>query len=220
MRIARCGRAACRGHEPSPGRGSGAVIFTKQPLAKNTALCYGPPMEIAARPAPPKAAKRPRGRPRKTVEDRDDGNRRQQLLRSAATPVPAQGLRRHQHARHRGGGRHAERLAVLSLQEQGGAAVRRDGGGHALGHRAAAAGAARAAHGDARRRRPAAHPDPQPLRRAARPGQRLHPGHAVRGALDHAAPARGAGASCKASTRRPGCRCWTRCTRAASSRPT
>ncbi len=30
------------------------------------------------------AARRPRGRPRKTVEDRDDGNRRQELLRSAA----------------------------------------------------------------------------------------------------------------------------------------
>ena len=42
-------------------------------------------MEIAARPAPESAApKRPRGRPRKTVEDRDDGNRRGELLRSAA----------------------------------------------------------------------------------------------------------------------------------------
>ena len=40
-------------------------------------------MEIsAARPA--HSAKRPRGRPRKTVEDRDDGNRRGELLRSAA----------------------------------------------------------------------------------------------------------------------------------------
>src|SRR5512141_3252008 len=29
-------------------------------------------------------AKRPRGRPRKTLEDRDDGNRRRQLLSSAA----------------------------------------------------------------------------------------------------------------------------------------
>ena len=42
-------------------------------------------MEIAAaRPAPESAPKRPRGRPRKTVEDRDDGNRRGELLRSAA----------------------------------------------------------------------------------------------------------------------------------------
>jgi AcrR family transcriptional regulator len=32
----------------------------------------------------PAPAKRPRGRPRKTVADRDDGNRRQELLRSAA----------------------------------------------------------------------------------------------------------------------------------------
>src|SRR5829696_6435854 len=32
----------------------------------------------------PGAVKRPRGRPRKTIEDRDDGNRRGELLRSAA----------------------------------------------------------------------------------------------------------------------------------------
>ena len=36
----------------------------------------------AARPVD--SVKRPRGRPRKTVEDRDDGNRRGELLRSAA----------------------------------------------------------------------------------------------------------------------------------------
>src|SRR5687767_12836920 len=42
-------------------------------------------MEIAAAiPAADTLAKRPRGRPRKTVEDRDDGNRRGELLRSAA----------------------------------------------------------------------------------------------------------------------------------------
>lgn len=40
-------------------------------------------MDIStARPAD--SVKRPRGRPRKTVEDRDDGNRRGELLRSAA----------------------------------------------------------------------------------------------------------------------------------------
>ena len=32
----------------------------------------------------PAAERRPRGRPRKTVQDRDDGNRRQEVLRSAA----------------------------------------------------------------------------------------------------------------------------------------
>jgi AcrR family transcriptional regulator len=42
-----------------------------------------------APPGPPAGAgagagKRPRGRPRKTVQDRDDGNRRQEVLRSAA----------------------------------------------------------------------------------------------------------------------------------------
>ena len=42
-------------------------------------------METAVSPAAPAdAAKRPRGRPRKTMEDRDDGNRRGELLRSAA----------------------------------------------------------------------------------------------------------------------------------------
>jgi AcrR family transcriptional regulator len=39
-------------------------------------------MDMAARSA--ESVKRPRGRPRKTVEDRDDGNRRVELLRSAA----------------------------------------------------------------------------------------------------------------------------------------
>jgi AcrR family transcriptional regulator len=39
----------------------------------------------AARRPPESSAKRPRGRPRKTLEDRDDGNRRQQLLSCAAT---------------------------------------------------------------------------------------------------------------------------------------
>jgi AcrR family transcriptional regulator len=38
----------------------------------------------AVRPIAASLAKRPRGRPRKTLEDRDDGNRRQQLLSSAA----------------------------------------------------------------------------------------------------------------------------------------
>ena len=35
-------------------------------------------------PSPQSAPKRPRGRPRKTAQDRDDGNRRQQLLSCAA----------------------------------------------------------------------------------------------------------------------------------------
>jgi TetR/AcrR family transcriptional regulator, cholesterol catabolism regulator len=41
-------------------------------------------MEIPLPPVGVGAAKRPRGRPRKTLADRDDGNRRQQLLSSAA----------------------------------------------------------------------------------------------------------------------------------------
>jgi AcrR family transcriptional regulator len=45
-----------------------------------------PGMDLSAVPAADSlaAAKRPRGRPRKTQEDRDDGNRRGELLRSAA----------------------------------------------------------------------------------------------------------------------------------------
>jgi AcrR family transcriptional regulator len=39
----------------------------------------------AARADAATRAKRPRGRPRKTAEDRDDGNRRSELLRSAAS---------------------------------------------------------------------------------------------------------------------------------------
>jgi TetR/AcrR family transcriptional regulator, cholesterol catabolism regulator len=42
-------------------------------------------METTAARRTDSSAKRPRGRPRKTLEDRDDGNRRQQLLSSAAT---------------------------------------------------------------------------------------------------------------------------------------
>lgn len=41
-------------------------------------------MEIAIAPPPPEATKRPRGRPRKTAQDPGDGNRRGELLRSAA----------------------------------------------------------------------------------------------------------------------------------------
>lgn len=38
----------------------------------------------ATTPAAPAPAKRPRGRPRKTADERDDGNRRRELLRHAA----------------------------------------------------------------------------------------------------------------------------------------
>ncbi|RYF42036.1 MAG: TetR/AcrR family transcriptional regulator [Comamonadaceae bacterium] len=41
-------------------------------------------MQTPATAAPEPLAKRPRGRPRKTLHDRDDGNRRVELLRSAA----------------------------------------------------------------------------------------------------------------------------------------
>jgi AcrR family transcriptional regulator len=41
-------------------------------------------MDISAARSAPSATRRPRGRPRKTLEDRDEGNRRSHLLRSAA----------------------------------------------------------------------------------------------------------------------------------------
>jgi TetR/AcrR family transcriptional regulator, cholesterol catabolism regulator len=76
-------QSACARFRPAI---AGARIFTKQLLAKNRGLCYGPGMETtAARRTLDSSAKRPRGRPRKTLEDRDDGNRRQQLLSCAAT---------------------------------------------------------------------------------------------------------------------------------------
>lgn len=46
----------------------------------------------ARRPAAPAAAKRPRGRPRKTADERDDGNRRRALIEGAARLFRRQGF--------------------------------------------------------------------------------------------------------------------------------
>ncbi len=48
--------------------------------------------EPAGAVAPPQASRRPRGRPRKTADERDDGNRRQELMRAAAKLFRAQGF--------------------------------------------------------------------------------------------------------------------------------
>jgi TetR/AcrR family transcriptional regulator, cholesterol catabolism regulator len=48
--------------------------------------------EPAGAVAPPQAPRRPRGRPRKTADERDDGNRRQELMRAAARLFRAQGF--------------------------------------------------------------------------------------------------------------------------------
>jgi AcrR family transcriptional regulator len=62
-------------------------------LAKNRRDCYGStPCNCTRRlttrlshlPIEPPQTKRPRGRPPKTVDERDDGNRRQELIRAAA----------------------------------------------------------------------------------------------------------------------------------------
>jgi AcrR family transcriptional regulator len=55
------------------------VIFTKHLLAKNKRLCYRAPTMTSEL-----TAARPRGRPRKTLDERDDGNRRVELVRAAA----------------------------------------------------------------------------------------------------------------------------------------
>lgn len=60
-------------------------IFKKQALAKNTGFWYRCRMMTdAVQTASETPAKRPRGRPRKTALERDDGNRRQTLLTVAA----------------------------------------------------------------------------------------------------------------------------------------
>jgi len=60
-------------------------IFTKQTLAKNKWIWYRRRMTSdAVLPETEIPPKRPRGRPRKTVDERDDGNRRQALLAQAA----------------------------------------------------------------------------------------------------------------------------------------
>lgn len=48
--------------------------------------------EPATAVEPPQAPRRPRGRPRKTADERDDGNRRQELMRAAAKLFRAQGF--------------------------------------------------------------------------------------------------------------------------------
>jgi TetR/AcrR family transcriptional regulator, cholesterol catabolism regulator len=59
-----------------------APIFTKRTLAKNPGLCYRAGSWRHPRCAAP--TRRPRGRPRKTADERDDGNRRRELIRGAA----------------------------------------------------------------------------------------------------------------------------------------
>ena len=50
------------------------------------------PAPPATEPPPALQPKRPRGRPRKTVDERDDGNRRQELLTAAARLFRRQGF--------------------------------------------------------------------------------------------------------------------------------
>ena len=67
--------------------------FTKQPLAKINIFCYRAismkldvdiSMPSNAPTAPATAAAKPRGRPRKTLEEREDGNRKSDLVAAAA----------------------------------------------------------------------------------------------------------------------------------------
>jgi TetR/AcrR family transcriptional regulator, cholesterol catabolism regulator len=59
--------------------------FTKQPLAKNNIFCYRCVfMNAILNPTPVLAIAKPRGRPRKTLEEREDGNRKGDLIAAAA----------------------------------------------------------------------------------------------------------------------------------------
>jgi TetR/AcrR family transcriptional regulator, cholesterol catabolism regulator len=59
--------------------------FTKQPLAKNNIFCYRCFfMNAILNPPPVLTAAKPRGRPRKTLEEREDGNRKGDLIAAAA----------------------------------------------------------------------------------------------------------------------------------------
>ena len=59
--------------------------FTKQPLAKNNIFCYRCLfMNAILNPTPVLATAKPRGRPRKTLEEREDGNRKSDLVAAAA----------------------------------------------------------------------------------------------------------------------------------------
>jgi TetR/AcrR family transcriptional regulator, cholesterol catabolism regulator len=59
--------------------------FTKQPLAKNNIFCYRCfVMNAILNPNPVLATAKPRGRPRKTLEEREDGNRKSDLIAAAA----------------------------------------------------------------------------------------------------------------------------------------
>ncbi len=64
-------------------------------LLKMQAAAIVPSMSLADNElstAPPQASRRPRGRPRKTADERDDGNRRQELITGAARLFRQQGF--------------------------------------------------------------------------------------------------------------------------------
>jgi hypothetical protein len=64
--------------------------FTKQPLAKNNIFCYRCFfMNAILNPPPVLTAAKPRGRPRKTLEEREDGNRKGDLIAAAAKACAA-----------------------------------------------------------------------------------------------------------------------------------
>ena len=91
---------------------------------------HGPALRVAlGMDADGRRAKRPRGRPRKTAgrtRRGQTGGARGADDRGTAVPAPGFDATSTRHRRRR---RHARGLAVLSLQEQGRAALRGDGGG-------------------------------------------------------------------------------------------
>jgi AcrR family transcriptional regulator len=141
-----------------------------------------------ARPvrAAPAAAKRPRGRPRKTVDERDDGNRRRALILGAARLFRRKGFDATSTRDIAAAAGMQSGSPFYHFKSKQAPAVRRDG----EGMRSRMERQRRARERPGRPAGAAAPAGAQPLRGAAGRRQRLHPGHAVRGALDHAAPAR------------------------------
>ena len=88
------------------------------------------------------ALRRPRGRPRKTADERDEGNRRQELLQHAARLFRQQGYAATTTRDIAAAAGMRAGSPFYHFEKQGGAAVRGDGAGHA--RRAAAPGGGRA----------------------------------------------------------------------------
>ena len=183
--------------------------FTKQPLAKINYFCYRAismnleaPISTAPVSSDAPAVAKPRGRPRKTLEEREDGNRKSDLVAAAAklfrkkgfdatstrdiaTAVGMRSGSPFYHFKSKGdllyavmaeGMRSAIEKQQLTLQNANISLSNKE-------------------QSKQETRRLLQCFDTPPLRGFAQPEQRLYPGDAVRMALAHAAPAHHHGAA-------------------------